>query len=396
MVIYMSTKYRSIFPLSQREFYQADANCDFVLSLQGEKLLPGSVTLEGEVAVFSNLSAGTAYAGEDIRVDPRVGWHSLARDWTTEFQNLGVIESFINYPRYVAMSTVATQFDDSLSSESALACEGRASTEGILRGHLYGRSSAGDPYVPFSIVPQIVINKASGPLSSQATGQIRLRVRLAPNTEALYGEDMTYDVGYQIKNLKLRFQTIPDDGKLSDVQLQVHTVYRSNCDSNNQNISTFVPTLCSAVQMSFINQTVEGTIKKNYLQLSPLPGIAPIGAVGNAVPVASDSYGIERLDYAINDTDSGALVDFTMESREEILRNALRSFDPKMSKYSALIRHFNTASANDCYIAGIPFGALINFQTNKFAVEIQSQCSNSTAAAFVAYLYFVGLISMQA
>lgn len=389
-----ATRYRSIFPLSQRAEYTADGNVDFVLSLDNEKLLPGSVVLEGEVAVFSNLSTQVAYAGEDIRFDPRVGWHALCRDWTTEFQNVGVIESFVNYPRWVKMNTVATQFDDSLASESALACEGRAPTEGIARGHLYGRSTA-DPYVPFSIVPQIVINKASGPLSSAATGQIRLRVRLAPNTEALFGEGMTFDVGYQIKNLKLRFQTIPDDGKLNPVQLEIHTVYRSNCDSTNQNISTFVPTLCSAVQMSFINQADEGTIKKNYLELSPLPGLAPLGAVG-ANPVASDSYGIERLYYAINDTDSGAVVDFTFESREEIVRNGLRAFDAKMAKYGALLRHFNTPGANDCYISGIPFGNLINFQSNKFAVELQSQCSSTTAGAYVAYLYFVGLISMQA
>ena len=388
----MSVRYRSIYPLSQRATYEADSNIDFVLSLEGEKLLPGSVVLEGEVAVYP--TAGVAYAGQDIRFDPRVGWHCLARDWTTEFQSVGVIESFQNYPRWVKMSTVATQFDDSLASESVLSCEGRAPTEGVARGHLYGRSLA-DPYVPFSIVPQIVVNKASAPLSSQATGQIRLRVRLAPVSEAFYGAGMTSAVSYAIKNLKLRFQTIPDDGKLAPVQLEVHTVYRSNCDSNNQNISTFVPTLCSAVQMSFIKQSDEGTLSENYLQLSPLPGIAPVGAVGSN-PNASESYGIERLMYAINDSDSGAVVDFTFESREEIVRNGLRAFDAKMAKYGALIRHFNTPGANDCYIAGVPFGNLINFQSNKFAVEIQSQCSNTTAAAFVAYLYFTGLISMQA
>jgi hypothetical protein len=147
--------------------------------------------------------------------------------------------------------------------------------------------------------------------------------------------------------------------------------------------------------MSFIKQTDEGTLSENYLQLSPLPGIAPIGAVGSNI-VASESYGIQRLMYAINDSDSGAVVDFTFESREEIVRNGLRAFDAKMAKYGALIRHFNTPGANDCYIAGIPFGNLINFQSNKFAVEIESQCSNTAAGAFVAYLYFTGLISMQA
>lgn len=391
----MSVRYRSIFPLSQRSTYEADSNVDFVLSLDNEKLLPGSVTLEGEVAVYSNLASGTQYAGEDIRIDPRAGWHCVCRDWTTEFQNVGVIESFVNYPRWVKMNTVATQFDDSLASESALAVEGRAPTEGVARGLLWGRSLS-DPFVPFSIVPQIVVNKATGPISSQASGQIRLRLRLAPNTEALYGEDMTYDVGYSIKNLKLRYQTIPDDGKLAPVQMEVHTTYRSNCDSNNQNISTFVPTLCNAVQMSFINQTSEGTLKKNYLQLAPLPGIAPIGALGNTTPLASDSYGIERLYYAINDTEAGALVDFTLESREEIVRNALRAFDGKMSKYNALIRHWNTPGNNDCYIAGMPFGNLIDFSKNKFAIEVQSQCSSTTAGAYVAYIYFTGLLSMNA
>lgn len=389
----MAVRYRSIFPLSQRATYEADSNIDFVLSLDNEKLLPGSVCLEGEVAVYSNLANGTAYAGEDIRYDPRAGFHALCRDWTTEFQQVGVIESFQNYPRWVKMNCVATQFDDSLATESVLAVEGRAPTEGIARGHLWGRSLS-DGFLPFSIVPQICVNKASGALSSAATGQIRLRLRLAPNGEALYGEDMTTDVGYSIKNLKLRFQTIPDDGKLNAVQIEIHTVYRSNVDSNNQNISTFVPTLCSAVQMSFINQSSEGQLKKNYLQLAPLPGIPPYVTAGTAV--ASNSYGVERLYYSINDTDSGALVDFTLESREEIIRNGLRAFDGKMSKYNALIRHFNTPGAQDCYIAGMPFGSLINFQTNKFAVELQSQCSSSTAGAFVGYFYFTGLISMNA
>lgn len=391
----MSNRYRSIFPLSQRATYEADSNVDFVMSLDNEKLLPGSVTLEGEVAVYSDLGATVAFDGEDIRYDPLAGWHALARDWTTEFQNVGVIESFVNYPRWVKMNTVATQFDDSLAVESPLSCEGRAPTEGIARGYLFGRSTV-DPFIPFSIVPQIAINKATGPLSSTATGQIRLRLRLAPNTEVLYGNDVTSATGYSIKNLKLRYQTIPDDGKLVAVQLETHSVYRSNVDSNNQNISTFVPSLCSAVQMSFISQANEGTLKKNYLQLAPLVGLAPIGAVGNTTPLASFSYGIERLYYAINDTEAGALVDFEFQSREEIVRNGLRAFNAKMDKYSALIRHFNNPEAPDRYLAGIPFGSLIDFSKNKFAVELQSQCSNSAAAAFIAYVYFTGLMQMNA
>jgi hypothetical protein len=391
----MPNNYRSIFPLSQRATYEADSNVDFVLSLDQEKLIPGSVTLEGEVAVYSNLASETQYNGEDIRFDPLVGFHGLCRDWTTEFANVGVVESFTNYPRAVKMATVATQHDDSLATESGLSCEGRSPTEGIARGLLYGRSLA-DAFIPFSIVPQIVVNKATAPLSSEVTGQVRLRLRLAPVTEFLYGQDITSAAGYSIKNLKLRFQTIVDDGKKVPVQLEVKQCFRANVDSNNANVSTFVPALCSSVQMSFINQAKEGTIKENYLQLAPLIGLAPIGAVGNSAPVASASYGIERLYYSINDTDSGAVVDFTFESREEIVRNGLRAFNAKMDKYNAMIRHFNNPEAPDRYIAGIPFGNLIDFSKNKFAVELQSQCGQTAATAFVGYFFFSGLMSMNA
>jgi hypothetical protein len=393
----MPNQYRSIFPLSQRATYEADSNVDFVLSLNQEKLIPGTVTLEGEVAVYSDINTlpPTQYNGEDIRIDPLVGFHALCRDWTTEFANSGVIENYSNYPRAMKMATVATQHDDSLATESNLACEGRAATEGITRGLLFGRSLS-DSFIPFSIVPQIVVNRASAPMSSNTTGQIRLRLRLAPVTEVLYGNGVTSSAGYSIKNLKLRFQTVPDDGKTQTVQMEVKQCFRSNIDSTNQNVSTFVPALCSNVQMSFINQAKEGSIKNNYLQLAPLVGLAPIGAVGNELILASDSYGIEKLTFAINDTDSGAVVDFTFESREEIVRNGLRAFSGKMDKYNAMIRHFNNPEAPDRYIAGISFGNLIDFSRNKFAVEIQSQCGSTAATAFVGYFYFTGLMTITA
>lgn len=385
-----NNRYRSIFPLSQRDTYEEDSSVDFVMSLDNEKLIPGSVVLEGEVAVYANKADLIGLDGEDIHHDHLVGFHSLTRDWTTELQNIGVLEPLVNYPRLVRMNAVATQHDESLASESNMACEGRAPTAGIARGYLYGRTAT-DKYVPFSIVPQIAINKASAPISAAAVGQIRLRVRLAPDNEVLSGSGVTSAAGYIIKNLKLRYQTIPDDGKLVPVNFQVYSVFRSNIDSNNQNVSTFVPAMCSAVQMSFISQANEGTLTKNYLQLAPLPGIPPLGATGSA---ASGAYGIERLYYAINDTESGAVVDFTLESREEIMRSGLRAFNSKLDKYNALLRHLNEPASADRYIAGVPFGSLINFKANKFSCEIQSQASNTDP--YVGYFYFLGLVTINA
>jgi len=393
----MSMNYANVFPLSQAAEYYSQTNVDFLLNLDNQKLVPGSVVIEGEVAILPDRSAATTwYNGEDILYDPACGFHALFRDLTVEFQNVGVMENLMNYPRYAKMATVALTHQESIAVESVNAVEGKVANEIQARGMLYGRSST-DGYIPFSVKPLFCLNKASGPLSGNATGQIRVRVRLAPDEECLYGSDFVLGTtGYIIKNLRCRYLTVPEDNKKAQVQMEVYQTFRSAVDSNNQNISTFVPGLCSAVHMSFIPQITEATPTKNYLQLAVVPGIPPLGASSSTY--TGNHYGIERLYYSVNDTDT-AVVGFTLESREEIVHNALRSFKAPADKYAALIRQFNKEDQSDGYIVGIPFGGLIDFSKSKLAMEIQSQCTNSTSStsgSHIAYIYAQCLTSMEA
>ena len=393
----MSVQYSNIFPLSQASEYFSQTNVDFLLNLDNVKLVPGSVVIEGEVAVLPDRSATTTfYNGEDILYDPQAGFHALFRDITTEFQNVGVMENLMNYPRYAKMATVALTHQESIAVESVNAVEGKVANEVQARGMLYGRSST-DGYIPFSVKPLFCLNKASGPMSGNATGQVRLRVRLSPDEEFLYGSAFVLGTtGYIIKNLRCRYLTVPEDNKKAPVQMEVYQTFRSTVDSNNQNISTFIPGLCDSVHMSLIPQVTEGTPTANYLQLAVPPGIPPLGASSSTY--TGNHYGIERLYYSVNDTDT-AVVGFTLESREEIVHNALRSFKASADKYSALIRQFNKENQSDGYIVGIPFGGLIDFSRNKFAMEIQTQCTNSsssTSGSHVAYLYARCLTSMEA
>lgn len=390
----MSIGYSNVFPLSQAPEYYSQTNVDFLLNLDNKKLVPGSLVIEGEVAVLPDRAAPTTfYNGEDILYDPQAGFHALFRDLTVEFQNVGVVESLMNYPRLAKMATVALTHQESIAVESVNAIEGKVANEIQARGMLYGRSST-DGYIPFSVKPLFCLNKASGPLSGAATGQVRVRVRLSPDEEFLYGSGFVLGTtGYIIKNLRCRYVTIPDDGKKAPVQMVVYQTFRSALDSNNQNVSTFVPGLCSAVHMSFIPQVSEGTPTQNYLQLAVPPGIPPLGASSSTY--TGGAYGIERLYYSVNDTDT-ALVSFTLESREEIVLNGLRSFSAPADKYSALIRQFNKG---DGYIVGMPFGGLIDFSKSKLSMEIQSQCNSSTtsvAGSHVAYIYAQCLTSMEA
>lgn len=389
--------YANVFPLSQKEFYYSQENVDFLLNLDNVKLVPGSVVIEGEVAVFPDRAqTGTLYNGQDIMYDAQSGFHGLLRDLTTEFQNVGIIENFMNYPRYAKMATVALTHDESLAVESVNAVEGKVMNAGQTRGMLYGRSST-DSYIPFSVKPLICLNKANAPMSGNATGQVRVRVRLAPDEEFLYGTGFTQGTtGYIIKNLRMRYMVVPDDGKKQAVQMEVYQTFRSALDSNNQNISTFVPSMSDAVHISFIPQVSEGNPQKNYLQLAVVPGTPPL--VPAPGTYTGGAYGIERLYYSVNDTET-ALVSFTLESREELLINGLRSFKAPADKYGALIRHFNQADASDCYIVGIPFGGLIDFSRVKFSMEVQSQCTNDaslTSGVHIVYMYFRCLSTVQA
>jgi hypothetical protein len=389
----MSVSYANIFPLSQAAEYVSQTNIDWLMNLENTKLVPGSVVIEGEVAVLPDRSAPTTfYNGQDILYDPQAGFHALFRDVTTEFQNTGTIEQITNYGRLAKMATVALTAQESLGTESVNSVEGKVANEIQARGMLMGRSSA-DGYVPFSVKPLFCLNKASGPLSGNSTGQVRVRVRLAADSEFLYGSAFVDGTtGYIIKNLRMRYITVPEDNKKQTVQMEVYQCFRAAIDSNQQSISTFVPGQSDAIHMSFIPQVSEGTATSNYLQLAVPPGSPVYGASGT---YTGQAYGIERLYYSINDSDT-ALVGFTLESQQEIVYNALRSFNASPDKYSALIRKFN---AGDNYIVGIPFGGLIDFSKSKLALELQTQCTNSassTSGVHIVYLYCRCLTTMEA
>ena len=90
----MSVIYKSIFPLSQHSTYSGDENVDFVLSFEGQKLVPGSLYLEGKIQILNDAGVAMTNA-DDIKYDPYTGYHGLFRDITTEFQTQGTVESVV-------------------------------------------------------------------------------------------------------------------------------------------------------------------------------------------------------------------------------------------------------------------------------------------------------------
>jgi len=376
------SSYRQINPVSQLATYSPNTNVDFTLNLDNEKLVPGTVCLTGECNVYQTGNTQVA-AGVDVQYDGLVGYHGIVRDIQTEFRSLGVVESFQQYPRYVKMKALATVDVDSVGMDSALSAEGRLPASEMSSEYIRNE------WNPFSLKLDNVLNNASGPISSSASGQIRMRIRLAPNEEFLFGRAWeNLAPNYVVRNLKLNYEVMADDGKLQPVTMVIHNSWRGVLESSIQNLSTFVPGLCEAVHISFIKQTDETTSARNYLACQP-----PLGKPHGQDNV-EQSYGLERLDYAVNDVDT-ALLGWTMEYRDEMVYNGLRSFQTPPDRYGRLLDLMKKQPDPDGYIVGIPFGAPINFTNNKFAADMQSAITSS--ADFTAsYFYFRMINVVQA
>jgi hypothetical protein len=383
-----ATQYNIVFPLAKKDTYEANDTVDFVLSLENKKLVPGSLAICGDACIYKDKSTQTPFTSQDTDgyIDADAGYHSLFIDFTTEFRAIGLTESFSYYPRYVKMKTQGTMLRDSLGVETFNCIEGKAMNETIRMGLNMGVKSDDNlppSAVPFVVKPDIAPNKSNVGIPGNQVGVVRIRCRLAPDGEVIYGDAADGNSGYQIKNLELRYETVDDDGSREPLTMEVYQVNRVAIETNNANLSTFVPGLCDAVHMSFIPTSDESDTsgKKNYLRCATITGTPILGSN------ASVTQGASRLYYAINDTDT-ALVGFTMQSRSEMLWNYLRSWSNEPKNYAAILARIED---EDAYGLGINFGSPLDFSSQQFAVEIDSNVSTAHSA----YLYFRGTRTYQ-
>ena len=389
----IQTKYNVVFPLAKRERYLANETVDFVISLAGRKLVPGSLSIVGDATLYSDQANGVVLNSNgvattrQITIDPDVGYHSMFRDFTTEFRDVGLTESFSYYPRYVKMHSQANNYQDSLGTETNNCASGMCLSETVRRGYNQGGAQTDGTNLgslPFCIMPMIAPNKSDQGIPGDQFGALRIRCRLAPHSEVLYGDDVTAAAGYQLRNLQIRYEDMVDDQSRPPINMEVYHVARQVIETNNANISSFVPGPAVAMHMSFNRTSNEQNDLFNFLQCEPLCG-TPLGSLTPDDPNLPQS-GADRLYYAVNDNDT-ALVGFTMESREEMVYNYLRSWNIEPRSYSNVLRRINRGEA---YGLGIPFGSPIDFSQMKFAAEVDS----NTAVPTSCYMYFKGILSL--
>ena len=262
--------YHRILPQNAKDSYKEFDVVDFELDYPERALLLGTVRLEGEVeaVVDSTITLNRDVATTiginadklDIRYDGRAGAHGLIENVTTTM-NGQVVESLGDYGRYCKMSTIAMSSPDDTSCNSSQVCEMKAGRDSITNNILKGETVETDPTMSdaipvrknpdFSIKPRICLNGGQGALPSRRASNLQVSFNLARNFGVLYGLDMASVVSYNLKNLRLTFVSVPDDGSNTPIPCRAKINVKQSIQSSQANVNVRVNAPCDAVSISF-------------------------------------------------------------------------------------------------------------------------------------------------
>lgn len=363
----MAINHAIVRPLDGKTLHANSESLQFVISSQGQSILPGSFAVNAIGAVMSDTNTQPATTAELI-IDPSIGAHAFFQDITVIAGNGGVIESFLDYPRFIGMRTDNTMLNDSLGVETHNAVEWKNGGKRIQQGLCKGSAEFTNGGLPFTIKPDNCINNSNNPLRGNQMGMITVNVKLADSAQALFGKQNVDTANFTLANLNLTYDWIPDDGKRPPLTMRVYEVQQPTIASPIGNISTMVSKPCDSVHMSFLPAADLLDVTKNSNRRAAFPGVPPGG--GTTDP----NYGAEQILYAINDVDN-AIVNFELDTRESIEINNLRSYNLDASRWGSVISRYSSG-VSESYGIGIAFGGYLDFSNQSFAMEIRSQISS--------------------
>ena len=382
--------YSRIQPMNTKATYEEFDVVDFTISIpEGRSLLLGSVRLEGEVDVVANdtitldrtTAVGSVQANNlDIKLDSDAGAHGFIEVCTTSMMG-GVVESLGDYGRYVKMSSVAMTRSNGDNNNSSNVCELKAVNDEATNNLLKGELVATDPDLTtrptngnfrsspdFSIKLRNVLNGGRGELPARKSGDIQVSLSLARNFASLYGINMGSNIKYQLKDLRLTFNHVPDSGDNEPVVMRRKLNVKQSLTSANSSVNVNVPAVCDSFSASFQVQSQENTPKNNNYTLHTPPNLTQVQILYN--------------------NSNASLISYVIRSIPELIDNAIDSFvdADKNSLSTSRLANLNG------FMLGQNFDDEVNLASNKLTIEIDSAISN--LVPLVMYMYFHSTISV--
>ncbi len=371
-------RYHSVVPENSQSEYEEMDNIDWVLVADGRKLLKNSIRIEADIAVESNTGNPTG-PNADVRISHMAGAHCFFDSWSCESESAGVLQNLQSYPRYVNMVASATLDADDLCdvhylNEMRNPCGGGsgAMIEGSVSYNDNTSHAVQTDLSSFSIKPQICFNRMSGDYSFSKKGFIRVSCNLARNNHALYGRNATATVNYKLKNVVLKFVSVPDDGKDEKLIMRSYVNIKSTIESQTSHIQARVPSKAvNAVSISFLKHGHES---------------------GNNLV---DSNGLEQLEmldevtYLFNNSSSN-FVTYALDDRGDMVKKGLEAFaDTEHNQATG-----NKLAGNKGFLIGLNFEETVDLSNQRYSVQFKVSDATISQQPRICYLYFHELLSL--
>ena len=369
--------------------YGEFANIDLFLTFEGRKMLFNSVRLLFDIETAGLADLDTLYSAKNLFYNHCAGGHGFIQSIETQVAGSSV-ENLQEYARYVVMKTSATKGSSDLCNGSS-SCEGKTATNRLtnnaIRGFPSGFLSEGgnaqgteDKYnnsittpLDVSLKPDICLNNSpSMSVSYRAVGNqpVRVSLRLARNFSALFGGDMGAAVSYLLKNIRLTFASVPDDGVDDGIVLRCKSNIKASFTGDFANIQAIVPAPANAVSISFQPQANENRDKLDNYQLYMPPQVS-------------------KVQFLFNDS-TNQYISYQLENREEILERAIESFADTGGNEAQLYK----LVGNNGFLIGLNFSEYVPLQNGqKFNVQITSSIGSQNIP-YLAYMYFHTLVQL--
>ena len=367
--------YHSVQPENLKDNYEEYDNIDFVLSFPDHKLNLGSIRLEGELSVLysnDNLNANETNKAKQIYYDHFVGAHACIESITTQIQG-NTIENYSDYARWVKMSTTATADQgDMMNSENV--CEMKAPfrlmSNNLLKGEITETAQTGARNEPdFSIKLSNCLNSSRDQLPYTRTGDIRVSINLARVGAVLYGADVDGNTSYSLKNLRLAFTSVMDDGNSTpSIPMRRKISIKQSLQSSFANVSVRVPAVCSAVSCSLLAQGKENSLTDNTQALEKVPNMT-------------------QTQFMFNDS-TNSYVSYLIKSNSEVID---RYIDSLLDTGNNALSVTNMEN-NNGYGIGLNFDDEVSLSNQKFNLQVSSGISSATP--MILYMYFHSTVSV--
>ena len=369
-----SVQYHDLAPSNDQSLFQEFDSIDFEMIVPNRKLLKNSVMFECNLNYVYKTGTTDLAVGDDIKLDSRIGFHGLCESWNISSAQQGQIQNLHNYGRYV--STVASSsLDANDYCNINYQAEGRGVTEEqgcYVVQKVRVRNSQVVTYaqdVCFS--PKIALNAMVGDdYSFNKNGSLRVSMNLARNNNFLFGKDFA-DTTYSISNVRLKFMTVPDDGKQGKMLMNSVVSVKSAINSNSVNLLFKVPAkACNGVVMNFIQQSRENTNTENSYALENLPNITSLQMLFNSNTRQGISYEV---------LDRGEMIENGVNALSESGHNQVSS---------------SKVSVNNGFIIGQSFEEYVDLSSQSFMVNIKHETPAISTNQRLIYLYFLNLVEL--